>query len=56
MLDFVWEQPWEYHVMLSGTMCLTPMVVVSQLRPLLPYCAVLVAIDAFNEYQDGSKS
>lgn len=56
VLDFTWDQPWEYHVLLSGTLCLTPMVAVSQFRPLFPYCAILVAIDAFNEYQEGSKS
>ena len=56
VLEFTWDQPWEYHVLLSGTLCLTPMVAVSQFRPLFPYCAILVAIDAFNEYQEGSKS
>lgn len=56
VLDFTWDQPWEYHVLLSGTLCLTPMLAVSQLRPLFPYCTILVAIDAFNEYQEGSKS
>jgi len=40
----------------SRTLCLTPMMIVGHLRPLFPYCAILVAIDVFNEYQEGSKS
>jgi hypothetical protein len=45
-------QPPETNTMLAAAVCVTPLVVVSKLRPLIPYGILLIGLDAMNGLND----
>jgi hypothetical protein len=41
-------QPPEENIMLSAAVTLTPLIIFSPWRPMIPYAIMLVGLDAFN--------
>lgn len=44
--------PKESNMITAAALCITPLVAMGSLRPLIPYAVMLVAIDAFNELNE----
>lgn len=45
-------QPPEVNVLMAAVMCISPLIVVPKLRPLIPYSVMLVGLDALNGIND----
>jgi hypothetical protein len=51
-LNLYVPQPRENNLVIAATTCLTPLVFVGSLRPLLPYGVMLIGLDAINGLDD----
>jgi hypothetical protein len=52
-LQYAVPQPLENNIIAAAALSITPLVAIGSLRPLIPYSVMLVAIDAFNEFNEG---
>jgi hypothetical protein len=51
-IHIYYPQPPEVTVMLSAAISLTPLVVMSSMRPLIPYGVMLIGLDAINGLEE----
>jgi hypothetical protein len=49
VLQITVPQNRETNMITAAAVCITPLIAIGSLRPLVPYSVMLVAIDAFNE-------
>lgn len=49
MLQFAVPQNRETNIVSAAAICITPLIAIASLRPMVPYSIMLVAIDAYNE-------
>jgi len=47
------QQALEVNIVSSTVVCITPLIFVGSLRPMIPYGLLLIALDTINEFKDG---